>query len=173
MKSENRILSYLKQQKKCVTCETPIPYESRYNTFCNNSCSISYTNRFKRKPVKQCLVCDNFVKQHGKTFCSQSCSAKHVSVSHHANIELGLVSDRSTLKKYLKYHNTDCRCMMCGNTEWLEQPIPLELDHIDGDASNNLPINLRLICPNCHALTPTWKGRNRGSGRKTRNLPVS
>ena len=38
--------------------------------------------------------------------------------------------------------------------------IPLELDHVDGDRTNNLLCNLRLVCPNCHALTPTYRGRN-------------
>lgn len=51
-------------------------------------------------------------------------------------------------------------CSNCGATEWLGQPIPLELDHLDGDKNNNRIDNLRLICPNCHALTPTYRGKN-------------
>jgi predicted HNH restriction endonuclease len=39
------------------------------------------------------------------------------------------------------------------------------MDHIDGNSDNNTEENLRLICPNCHALTPSHKGRNRGRGR--------
>jgi hypothetical protein len=45
---------------------------------------------------------------------------------------------------------------------WEGGPIPLELDHVDGDRRNNDPSNLRLLCPNCHALTPTYRGRNIG-----------
>ena len=52
------------------------------------------------------------------------------------------------------------RCVSCGLAEWLGAGIPLELDHIDGDRENNELANLRLVCPNCHALTPTYRGRN-------------
>lgn len=51
-------------------------------------------------------------------------------------------------------------CESCNLDVWLGTPIPLELEHIDGDNKNNVRENLKLLCPNCHALTPTWKGRN-------------
>jgi hypothetical protein len=57
----------------------------------------------------------------------------------------------------LKQH----RCECCGLTEWLDEPIPLELDHIDGDHYNNLIENLKILCPNCHAKTPTYRGKNK------------
>lgn len=51
-------------------------------------------------------------------------------------------------------------CSNCGLDSWLGGKIPLELDHIDGVNSNNLLENLRLLCPNCHALTPTYRAKN-------------
>lgn len=51
-------------------------------------------------------------------------------------------------------------CSSCLRTHWLNKPIPLELDHKDGDSSNNNLNNLRLLCPNCHAFTPTYRGKN-------------
>jgi hypothetical protein len=54
------------------------------------------------------------------------------------------------------------RCERCGLGAWLDEPIPLEVDHVDGDRRNNALDNLRLLCPNCHALTPTYRGRNIG-----------
>jgi uncharacterized membrane protein len=44
--------------------------------------------------------------------------------------------------------------------------IPLEMEHIDGDSKNNVRDNLKLLCPNCHAQTPTWRRRKTsGKGR--------
>jgi len=52
------------------------------------------------------------------------------------------------------------KCEECKLTKWLKQPIPLELDHIDGNPNNHKLKNLRLLCPNCHAQTPTYRGKN-------------
>lgn len=51
-------------------------------------------------------------------------------------------------------------CEMCKNEVWLGRRINLEVDHIDGNSSNNDAANLRLLCLNCHSQTPTWRGRN-------------
>jgi 5-methylcytosine-specific restriction endonuclease McrA len=55
------------------------------------------------------------------------------------------------------------RCSDCKLDTWMDQPIPLELDHIDGNHQNNALDNLRLLCPNCHSLTPTFRGKNKRS----------
>jgi len=62
------------------------------------------------------------------------------------------------IKAGLKSH----QCETCGLVEWLGSPIPLELDHINGDKHDNRLPNLRIICPNCHALTDTYRGKNIG-----------
>lgn len=52
-------------------------------------------------------------------------------------------------------------CNKCNNSMWLNESIVLEVDHIDGNRLNNSRDNLEALCPNCHAMTPTWRGRNK------------
>jgi hypothetical protein len=78
------------------------------------------------------------------------------------------LSNKKPIASYkLKNRLLDCKalqptCNNCHLSTWLDNPIPLELDHIDGNNSNNNLDNLRLLCPNCHALTPTYRGKNKG-----------
>jgi Zn finger protein HypA/HybF involved in hydrogenase expression len=58
----------------------------------------------------------------------------------------------------------ECRCEICMNTEWNGKPIPLQLDHVDGNHTNHKIQNLRILCPNCHAQTDTWCSKNKKLG---------
>lgn len=51
-------------------------------------------------------------------------------------------------------------CEHCKNSTWQDHPIPLELNHINGDRFDNRLINIEIICPNCHALTPNYRAKN-------------
>lgn len=51
------------------------------------------------------------------------------------------------------------RCEICGLAEWNSLPIPIELDHINGNNKDNHLENLRVLCCNCHAQTDNWRGR--------------
>lgn len=53
------------------------------------------------------------------------------------------------------------QCEKCLLTVWLDLPITLELEHVDGNSRNNERPNLKLLCPNCHSQTSTWKNRKR------------
>jgi len=56
------------------------------------------------------------------------------------------------------------RCELCEREHWKGDPIPLELDHVNGRRDDNRLENLRIVCPNCHAQTSTYRGRNIGLG---------
>lgn len=65
------------------------------------------------------------------------------------------------LKRKVIFEEQNGQCNKCGNDKWLGELIPLELEHIDGDNTNNCRENLEFLCPNCHRLTHTWGGRNK------------
>lgn len=62
--------------------------------------------------------------------------------------------------KLLEEGYKDYCCEQCGLKEWLNQPIPLELHHKDGNRHNNTLDNFMLLCPNCHAQTDSYRGKN-------------
>lgn len=75
----------------------------------------------------------------------------------------------SHIRKYIldKFDNKCCECGWC-EVNLYTGLVPLEIDHIDGDYTNNNEDNLRPLCSNCHSLTETYKALNKGNGRKDR-----
>lgn len=144
----------------------------------------AHTRKCTTKPSNECQCCG--VATENKKFCSRSCRAKVVNTQRPrkqkewkpSSIEKGLerfhngeMSERSALRKYIALER-GYECAECSIAEWNGQTITLIVDHIDGDAGNNYPSNLRLLCPNCNSLTPTFSGKNKGNGRKARSLPL-
>jgi Zn finger protein HypA/HybF involved in hydrogenase expression len=66
----------------------------------------------------------------------------------------------SLKKKILKQGLMEYKCAICGISEWLGNPLSLQLDHINGISNDHRLENLRLVCPNCHSQTETFAGRN-------------
>jgi predicted RNA-binding Zn-ribbon protein involved in translation (DUF1610 family) len=79
-------------------------------------------------------------------------------------IDLGIAGIGST-KRFLS-ETRGYKCEECGISEWNGKPIILDLDHINGNSNDNGLENVRLLCPNCHSQTDTYKVKNRGNGRK-------
>lgn len=88
-------------------------------------------------------------------------SPKRKPIEYYLTVGSNINSDR--LKKRLWAAGIlDKKCSVCGITEWNRQPAPLQLDHINGYNNDNRLVNLRVLCPNCHAQTDTYSVKGRG-----------
>lgn len=129
-----------------------------------------------KKPRPRCLLCGKEPARSIYKYCSNACQREYEYRQYIREWRLGKRSGLSSLgivtaaiKRYLreKYANS---CAICG---WSQiHPVtgeaPLVADHIDGNWRNNCEENLRLLCPNCDALTPTFSALNKGKGRPNR-----
>jgi hypothetical protein len=172
-----RIAKYNENPCKCINCEKTLDYDSRAKKFCNQSCAATYNNkkREKKSVLKHCKQCGkekriyNIYKQGSGKFCSHLCQREYeFQTITLPKFYCGEVSNRGTLRRILlKLEGEKCSC--CEIKEWNNKKIVFEVDHINGNSNNDLPSNLRLLCPNCHSQTKTFKGRNKGKGRKSIN----
>lgn len=158
---DEMVAAYSKNPTRCKTCDIELPYENRKNKFCGHSCAAKYNNLGSPKRKKErnevCLYCGGVIGRKNNKFCSIRCASQY-RVSKRPFEERITPASR---KKYLESKHGH-RCTKCGLDEWLNDPIPLELDHIDGNPENNDESNFRLLCPNCHAQTDTYAGKNIG-----------
>lgn len=116
------------------------------------------------KEIKEILNIRSTNVKNFKLRCHQlGLDTSHIKGGKRGRPSSGKRNSRDSLlrKKLMSDVNFVHKCGWCNNTHWFEGLIPLELDHIDGDPINDSPDNLRFLCPNCHALTPTYRHKNR------------
>ena len=138
---------------------------------------IKYVNKETIK--KYCLSCGKELhfSRNNQKFCDSKCQNDYAYKQYverwKRGEETGMkgsYSVSSYIKRYLfeKFNNKCCKCGW-GEINSYTGNIPLEIEHKDGNYTNNSKDNLELLCPNCHSLTSTYKGANRGKGRTTRS----
>lgn len=174
-----RIDEWNANPKLCKFCNQPISYDKRKNDFCSQSCGAKFHNESRRgftlaeDKVFNCLNCGKEFKANGTAehkYCSRDCMMGFWWEETKTELlKLGVDNSHANRagKRYLtEFHKG--KCQLCNLSEWQGQPMPLVLDHIDGDSYNNSLSNLRVICNNCDSIQPTYKGRNKGNGRVER-----
>lgn len=126
----------------------------------------------RNKEIPLCKWCQEPIKNYRspKKFCDAICSENNQREKNNKRVLKGIAGQRAA-KTYLLRESKGCAC--CGISEWCGKEIVLEIDHIDGNFQNNALNNLRLLCPNCHSQTETYKGKNKGNGRYKRRQRYS
>jgi len=151
----------------CLTCGT----ETKHPKYCSRSCAATANNTGRRRHGRGPVPCQGCgTSTTNPKFCSAECQVEHKYQKMIGEWISGLrdVPGRYSLRRFLTEKQND-ECSMCGiGPTWNEQSLVFETDHIDGDHTNNRPENLRLLCPNCHSQTPTFKAKNKGRGRPHR-----
>lgn len=178
IKKQQRIDAWNDSPKLCKFCEMPLCYENRRNDFCSQSCGAKQHNKSQGFDLAEdkvfiCLFCSNEFRAKGTEehkYCSRNCMMAFWWEETKTELLKAKVDNSSanhTGKKYLiELH--EGKCQICNKSEWEGQLMPLVLDHINGNPYDNSLTNLRVICHNCNAQTPTFTGRNKGKGRVAR-----
>ncbi|MFN4145246.1 MAG: HNH endonuclease signature motif containing protein [Runella sp.] len=92
--------------------------------------------------------------------CSKKPSKIPVDIQEIFNGNYVTYQSNKLKKRLLKENFKQHLCESCGLAKWLDNPIPLELHHVDGNRLNNSLTNLKLLCPNCHAFTENYRAKN-------------
>lgn len=164
--------------RKCGAKFKPSP--NGRGKFCSRSCSNSYWNskRPKRKRTARrytCINCKVFLKKNSqKKYCSSGCQVdyrnKEIIRRWRNREDEGTTKSgclKTTIRNYLlaKCNHKCPRCEWGEKNPYLDKVI-LTIEHKDGDAFNNDPDNIEVLCYNCHTLTPTFGILNKGNGTR-------
>lgn len=128
----------------------------------------------KPKNPRSCHICLNPVNDYCAIYCSNRCQLQAQFQAYIERWKAGLetgVAGATGVSRYIRRYFIEKYGEQCQQCAWRERnpvtgKVPLTLDHIDGDCLNNAEVNLRLLCPNCHSLTPTYGNLNKGHSQR-------
>jgi Zn finger protein HypA/HybF involved in hydrogenase expression len=132
------------------------------------------TYAIESKNWKEFMIRCGYTNLGSKQYIKRKIELFEIDISHFTNIRrTKKYTDEELFKENSEYSNMvgikkrlikkfgwKYECSNCKLSEWMNQPIPIEIDHINGTHTDNIIENLRFLCPNCHALTDTYKGKN-------------
>jgi 5-methylcytosine-specific restriction endonuclease McrA len=153
---------------KCIKCNNEHDGSFGSGKYCSRACANSRvrTEEVKRKIGEGVRASEQFIKGNREKYIDyKELGKKLKQIADNKILEADyntLTYDR--LKKRVVLEQNQ-KCNHCGIDKWNDKPIVLELEHIDGNHSNNERENLEAICPNCHSQTDTWRGRNKTNKR--------
>ena len=129
-----------------------------------NKCGYSVTGGGSITSIKEMISYYNFDISH---FLGQGWNKDNFDYSRFKNGQSIKVAAALKALTNLRGH----KCEKCLNEFWNEAKIPLEIHHKDGNNLNNELDNLQLLCPNCHAQTDNWRGKN--TQNKIKRIEIS
>ncbi len=122
-----------------------------------------------------CQFCQTVLEKRAQQkYCSNKCQAdKRYSDFKNIWLDSQLKILTVNVSRHIRRYLTEEYGEECSECGWHKRhsitgKVPLEVDHIDGDSRNHELSNVRLICPNCHSLTESFRNLNKGNGRTWR-----
>lgn len=153
----------------CEHCSAVITVKYASGRFCSSGCARAFSTKKKRSDINAKLSAANKGKRSGNALITVRKPMSEQQRKVHSETMRSLWSNRPfdelsfKLKRRAVVDDQNGICAACNNVstnDWNGQPISLQIDHIDGDRTNNTRPNLRALCPNCHSQTATWGIRN-------------
>jgi len=126
--------------------------------FLGKNPKCSSVHRYIRNKIEEYNINIEHFNRYYNNNVKFTCSNRYVNSVYYKNNKN--VKSSILLKKLIKEGIKEEKCENCGNTTWNNEKIPLELHHIDGNHFNNDLDNLMVLCPNCHAQTDNYCGKN-------------
>ena len=119
---------------------------------------------------KPCKICGIPVFYYNKTGMCLACVNERRRKDYVSKWLQNSITTKGKPSKWIRdylLNDQNYKCHICGvSGNWNGHPLIFILDHINGDSAENKRGNLRMVCPNCDSQLPTYKNKNRGSGRK-------
>ena len=119
--------------------------------------------------MKRCQWCNRVLDKRNSKYCNNKCQANLRTDTLWSEWKSSgvCIGASKTIKSFI-LHQQGSQCCICATVEWMDKPVPLVMDHINGNPEDNRIVNLRLVCGNCDMQLPTYKSKNKGNGRHSR-----